>query len=51
MEKLPIWSETASSKMNVENVFITDDWTDPNITHMDLGLQNESGAPCKLSVH
>jgi len=51
VEKLPIWSETASSKMNVENVFITDDWTDPNITHMDLGLQNESGAPCKLSVH
>ena len=69
VEKLPIWSETASSKMSTEREvqnwtywqnhfesnFVTrqvktDDWTDPDISHMDIGLHREGSAPCKLSV-
>jgi len=50
VEKLPIWSETASSKMSTEREVKTDDWTDPDISHMDIGLHREGSAPCKLSV-
>lgn len=46
VEKLPIWSETASSKMNIENAE-SDDWTDPNISHLDLGMQREGSVSCR----
>jgi len=51
VEKLPIWSETASSKMNTEHEVRSDDWTDPDISHMDIGSHRTDGtAPCKLSI-
>jgi len=83
VEKLPIWSETASSKMSTEHevqrkpflafyqnpfssfstkTFLefhyddcemiqvrSDDWTDPDISHMDIGSHREGSVPCKLS--
>lgn len=38
VEKLPIWSETASSKMDIKQETKSDDWTDPDISHLDIGV-------------
>ena len=27
----------------------SDDWTDPDISHMDIGSHREGSVPCKLS--
>ena len=48
VEKLPIWSETAGSKMSAKLEVRSDDWTDPDVSHMDLGTQREGGLPSKL---
>jgi len=53
VEKLPIWSETASSKMKLDDTR-NDDWSDPYISHLDLGMQREdswfSKDPLKMST-
>jgi len=50
VEKLPIWSETACTKMDTKQEVGTDDWTDPCVAHMDLGVQRDGAAPCKLQA-
>lgn len=50
VEKLPIWSETACTKMDTKQEVRSDDWTDPCVAHMDLGVQREGAAPCKLQA-
>lgn len=43
VEKLPIWSETACSKMTLKTPD-SDDWTDTNIAHLDLGMQRQGSS-------
>jgi len=38
VEKLPIWSKTVGDKIQLEKEMMNDDWTDPDISHLDMGV-------------